>query len=218
MSMEDLATVAAPFGIVAAAFAWHLVARGRDVWRTMPPLFALLGLAAVWLARSLPAPSAGADHAVSASAEVAIGLITGAALYVATRAFVAVARRAPTFARHVEAAYGRAETASLPAAIALSVFVTAIGEELFWRGLVYRLGAERTSSIGTAAVVCWLVYVGANLPSRLLPIIAAAIVGGALWAGLAWWSGGIAAPITSHMLWTGLMLGFPPGPPRAEVT
>jgi membrane protease YdiL (CAAX protease family) len=63
-----------------------------------------------------------------------------------------------------------------------------------------------------------MLYVVANLPSRLLPIIAAAVVGGALWTALAWWTGGVLAPIASHMLWTGLMLGFPPGPPGAEVT
>jgi uncharacterized protein len=215
--MDVLAVVAGVAGIALAAVAWRLVAGGRDVWRTLPPMFAFLGLLAVWLAPSLDAPAPATERAITATGEVAIGLVSGAVLYAATRVFVAIVGRFPTFARHVAAAYGRAETISVTAALVLSVFVTAVGEELFWRGLVYRLGAERTS-IGLAAVACWLLYVLANLPSRLLPIIAAAIVGGALWGALAWWTGGILAPMASHMLWTGLMLGFPPGPPRAEVT
>ena len=60
---------------------------------------------------------------------------------------------------------------------------------------------------GAAAVVAWAGYVVANLPSRSLPIVAGAVVGGALWAALAWWSGGVLAPLASHILWTGLMLG-----------
>jgi CAAX protease family protein len=215
--MDVLAIVAAVAGTVMAAVAWRLVAGGRDVWRTLPPTFAFLGLVAVWLAPSLDAPAPATERAITATGEVAIGLVSGAVFYAATRVFVAIVGRSPTFSRHVAAAYGRAETVSATAALVLSVFVTAVGEELFWRGLVYRLGAERTS-IGLAAVACWLLYVLANLPSRLLPIIAAAIVGGALWGVLGWWTGGILAPMASHMLWTGLMLGFPPGPPRAEVT
>jgi len=54
----------------------------------------------------------------------------------------------------------------------------------------------------------------ANLPSRSLPIVAGAVVGGAVWGALAWWSGGLAAPLASHILWTGLMLVLPPGAGR----
>jgi len=216
--MHVLASVAALLGIVVAAFAWRSVARGRDVWHTMPPVFAILGLVGVWLAPMLDAPAQGADHAVGSSVQLGLGVATGAALFIATRAFVAIAVRSAAFARHVGAAYGRADDVSLPMAIVLSVFVTAIGEELFWRGLVYRVGVDLLASVAVAACVGWILYVIANLPSRLLPIIAAAVVGGAVWTVLAWWTGGILAPIASHMLWTALMLGFPPVPPRAEVT
>ena len=44
--------------------------------------------------------------------------------------------------------------------------------------------------------------------------MAGAIVGGALWGGLAWWSGGVLASLGSHILWTGLMLLLPPGAGR----
>jgi membrane protease YdiL (CAAX protease family) len=44
-----------------------------------------------------------------------------------------------------------------------------------------------------------------------MPIVAGAVVGGAVWAGLWWWSGGMLAPLVSHILWTGAMLVRPPG-------
>jgi membrane protease YdiL (CAAX protease family) len=214
--MDMLAAVVAIIGIVVAGLAWHVVATGRDVWRTIPPVFAVLGLLSLLLVPSLDELPSGAGRDVGVALQIALGLASGAVLYVATRGFVVVADRSRTFARQVQAAYGRAEGVSVSTAVGLAL-LTAVGEELFWRGLVTRVGADRGLSGGVAAVIGWLVYIASDLPSRLLPIIAAAVVGGALWTGLAWWTGGILAPIASHMLWTGLMLGFPPGPPRAEV-
>jgi membrane protease YdiL (CAAX protease family) len=42
-------------------------------------------------------------------------------------------------------------------------------------------------------------------------------VGGALWGGLAWWTGGIAASLASHGVWTAMMLARPPGSGRTAV-
>jgi hypothetical protein len=49
-----------------------------------------------------------------------------------------------------------------------------------------------------------------NLPSRNLAIAAGAIVGGAAWGALAWWSAGVLASIVCHATWTALMLARPP--------
>ena len=65
--------------------------------------------------------------------------------------------------------------------------------------------------------VKWAFYVGANVPSRSLPIVLGAAVGGGVWAALAWWSGGMLASLASHILWTGLMLALPPAPGREVV-
>jgi membrane protease YdiL (CAAX protease family) len=89
-------------------------------------------------------------------------------------------------------------------------------EELFWRGLFQgRLDDATTPAV--AAVLAWLAYLVANAASRSLPIVAGAIVGGAVWAGLAWWSGGVLASLASHILWTGLMLALPPGAGRPAI-
>jgi membrane protease YdiL (CAAX protease family) len=215
--MDAFIGVVAIVGIVAQAFAWRVVARGRDVWRVMPPLFAVLGLVSAALLPSIAARDPAAGHEVSVPTQIVVGLGTGLALYAGTLLFVWVARLARVFERQTRDAYQRADTVSLHAAIGLSVLVVAVGEELFWRGLVYGIGVQQGLPVGIAGVACWLLYIAANRSSRLLPILAAAIVGGALWTALAWWTGEVLAPIVSHMLWTGLMLGFPPSPSRAEV-
>jgi membrane protease YdiL (CAAX protease family) len=86
---------------------------------------------------------------------------------------------------------------------------TCAGEELFWRGLF--LGELERSVGGLAAVVlAWGGFVLANLPSGNLAIVAGAVVGGAVWVALAWWTGGIAASLCCHAAWTALMLALPP--------
>jgi membrane protease YdiL (CAAX protease family) len=67
------------------------------------------------------------------------------------------------------------------------------------------------------AVVAWLGYVAMNAASGSLPFIAGAVVGGAVWGGLAWWTGGIAAGLASHGVWTALMLARPPASGRGPM-
>jgi membrane protease YdiL (CAAX protease family) len=217
--MGVLPGVVAIVGIVAQALAWRRVARGGDVWRTMPPLFLVLGTASLLLLPSIVGREPAASHAVSTPLQLWLGVLSGIGLFAGTRIFVVLVRRSSLlFARDTRDAYRRAEAISTALAVVLAAFVVAVGEELFWRGLVYGVGVQQGLTIAFAGFTSWLLYVAANRSSRLRPILAAAIVGGALWTGLAWWTGGILASIVSHMLWTGLMLGFPPGPARAEIT
>ena len=99
----------------------------------------------------------------------------------------------------------------------MSLVLAVPGEELFWRGIAYRVGVETAATAGVAAIAVCLLYVVANVPSRSLPIVAGALVGGAVWGALAWWSGGVLAPLASHILWTGLMLARPPRASEVEV-
>jgi membrane protease YdiL (CAAX protease family) len=193
-------------GVVAEAVAWwRAAAAGRDLWRLMPLVLAAMGIAAVAVLGVRPL---GGD--VSVGAAIGVGASSGVALFLATRAFVAFAARWEPFRRHVAGAYGRARTIPLGAQIVLSLVVTVPGEELFWRGLAVAQ-LERVLSPAPAAAAAWVVYVVVNAASRSLPITTAAMVGGGVWAFLAWWSGGVIAGLASHILWTGLMLAFPPG-------
>ena len=195
-------------GALAETLGWRLVATRRAwVWRLMPAILLAMGVAAVLARRPLAATRVGDGVAL------AVGTASGLALYVATRLFVAVAGRWEPFRRDVVERYRDAAEVPLRESLALSLLIMVPAEELFWRGLV-QARLDQSLVAVAAGVWTWLAYVGANAASGSLPIVAGAVVGGALWTGLAVWSGGVLASLLSHMLWTGLMLALPPGAGR----
>jgi len=198
-------------GALAQLVGWRRAAIGRgSVWRVMPIVLGVMATAAV----AIHPPVAAAK--VTALRALAIGAVSGLVLYLATRVFVAIAARWRAFRRSVVRSYAEAATVPLLTSLALSLLVIVPAEELFWRGFFQAHLQESMGAAAAAALVTWLVYVGANLTSGSLPIVAGAVVGGALWTGLAWWSGGVLAGLASHILWTGLMLALPPGAGRRE--
>jgi uncharacterized protein len=199
-------------GAMAEAAGWTLVAvRGISVWRLMPWVLGVMGIVAVFAFPPVAATR------VSVPAAFAVGLGSGLVLYLGTLAFVALAVRLPRFRSSVASIYGEAAEVSVATAVVLSLAVMVPAEELFWRGL-FQAHLDATWSPAAGAATTWLAYVAANLASRRPPIVAGALVAGALWAGLAAWSGGMLASLASHMLWTGLMLVLPPGAGREERT
>lgn len=191
-------------GFAAQAMAWWFVSsRRRDVWRVMTPVLAAMGLAAL-----LVHPPAWTPR-VDALAAAGVGIAAGLALYAGTRVFVAMIRPWETFRRHSIAMYAQQEGVPLAAALALSLVLSVPGEELFWRGLFQPELADAFDASALGALIAWTAYVAANLPSRNLAIVAGAVVGGAAWSGLGWWSGGPLAPLVSHLTWTALMISFP---------
>jgi len=206
-------------GLVVTMLGWRLVnKRGRDVWITIPPMLGGLGVASLLLWSRVPAPTPGASDPPTTLGALVIGALSGLLLYGATLVFVALAEHVPAFARQTALAYQRAGATDPRRELLLSLLLAVPGEELFWRGITYRVGADTLTTVAIAAVATCFLYVVANLPSRSLPIIAGALVGGALWGALAWWTGGVLAPLASHILWTGLMLARPPRVSAVEGT
>jgi membrane protease YdiL (CAAX protease family) len=198
-------------GALAEFVGWWFVATGRaSVWKLMPAVLGTMGIAAV-LARP---PVAATD--TGATTALLVGLGAGLALYAGTRAFVWLAARWAPFRRDVLEKYGQAGEVTLVTSLVLSLAIMVPAEELFWRGL-FQGRLDDATTPAAAAVLAWLAYLVANAASRSLPIVAGAIVGGAVWAGLAWWSGGVLASLGSHILWTGLMLALPPGVGRPAI-
>lgn len=191
-------------GALAEVIGWRLVATGRaTVWRLMPAVFVGMGVAAILVRRPVVATRVGDGVALG------VGLASGLILYAGTRLFVAIAAGWEPFRRHVVEKYAEAATVSRKRSLALSLLIMVPAEELFWRGL-FQARLDRSLVAAAAGAWTWVAYVGVNLTSGSLPIVAGAVVGGALWAGLAAWSGGMLASLASHMLWTGLMLAVPP--------
>ena len=197
-------------GLLLEVAAWRTVAAGRaSVWGLMIAVFAVHGIVAAVL---MPPIASGQEPLVTA---LAVGVLSGLALWAATLAFVSVAVRWVRFRHAVEDRYVRAAEVSLPAAVAISLLIAVPGEELFWRNLAQRRLGDSGGFVGAAAA--WLGYVAANAASESLPFVAGAVVGGAMWGGLAWWTGGIAAGLASHGTWTAMMLVVPPSSGRVPV-
>jgi membrane protease YdiL (CAAX protease family) len=190
-------------GLLAEMVAWTLVARGRNIWTTMPPVLGVMGLTAVLLGPPAWSPD------VSAGASLVLGLAAGLALYVATREAFQIIGRWGLFRRQSLEMYRKQGGLSLGVALLLSIAISVPGEELFWRGLFQGELTQALDGSGWAPVLAWLAFVIANLPSANLAIAAGAVVGGGVWVALAWWSGGVLAPLACHVLWTGLMIAVP---------
>ncbi|HJV04165.1 MAG TPA: CPBP family glutamic-type intramembrane protease, partial [Actinomycetota bacterium] len=95
--------------------------------------------------------------------------------------------------------------------VGLAAGVVAPAEEVFWRGLVQGALSAVAGPAGGAALA-WAAYVAVNVVSGSLPIVLGAAVGGAVWTGLAWWTGGVVAGVACHAVWTALMILRPPVP------
>jgi membrane protease YdiL (CAAX protease family) len=198
-------------GALAEFTGWWLVATGRaDVWKLMPVVLGTMGIAVVLVRPPVAATG------IEATTALLVGLGAGLTLYVGTRVFVWLAARWTPFRRDVLEKYGQAGQVTLRRSLVLGLAIMVPAEELFWRGLFQGRLADAVSP-AAAALLAWLAYLAANAASRSLPIVAGAIVGGAVWAGLAWWSGGVLASLASHILWTGLMLALPPGVGRPAI-
>lgn len=190
----------------AVALAWTLIRTGRvSVWTGMAVCMAILGSLAVLtgmvrLAEAPPPPVA-----------AVLGAGVGIVLYLATAAFLSVARRWELLVRHSAGLYGLRGGLSLAAALALAAGVSTVGEELLWRGAVQAVAARSLGDLPGAAL-SWGAYVAANAFSGSVPIILGAAVGGAVWAALVVWTGGVAASLACHAVWTALMIALPPLP------
>jgi membrane protease YdiL (CAAX protease family) len=197
-------TVVAAAGIVAVAGAWYLVReRSLSVWRTMAVTMAVLGILSMASGRVRSATR------IEIAPAIAIGLGSGAALYVLTLTFFRVARPWVALRRQTRDLYERRRGTSPVEAFGVGALLVSSGEELFWRGLVHDLAFAAVGSV-QGALLAWGLYVAANIASGSLPILLGAAVGGAAWGTLAWWSGGVAASVACHVTWTALMIARPP--------
>ena len=205
--MDAVALAVAWAGPVVAAGAWAAVRLGGvSIWAAMGWSAGSLGLLS--LLTGWVEPGGGL-------AEILIGLGAGLALYAATAVFLHLVRGWVLLARHTHEVYSWRRGMPLGAVLAIACLIVAPGEEALWRGLVQgRLAAAMGEA--TAAAAGWALYVLGNLASASAPIVLGAAVGGAVWAGLALWTGGILASVGCHVVWTGLMILRPPsgeGPP-----
>ena len=168
-------------GFVAEVIAWSLVARGRNVWTTMTPVLATMGVVALVIGPIAWSPD------VAPGVSLTVGLVIGVLLYVATRIAIVIMARWGTFRRHALEMYRKQGGLSLGIALLLSIALFVPGEELFWRGFFQgQLASSLEGRTALAAVLAWVAFVLANLPSAKLAIAAepwSAARSGSRWRG-----------------------------------
>lgn len=196
-------TALALAGPLAVAAAWVAVRRGAlSVWSATAAAILPAAAAALVLADVRAARAIGLWPAVGA------GGAAGALLYAATAGFVRVARGWAPLQEQARALYAAPRPGPGPVGVAWAGLVAA-GEEILWRGAVQPVAVAALGPLGGVALA-WGAYVGANAVGGNLPVLLGAAVGGAAWAALAAWSGGVAASVACHVAWTALMVAAPP--------
>jgi membrane protease YdiL (CAAX protease family) len=198
-------------GVLMQVAVWRLVVRGRlPFWPATVTTFAALGIAAAVAGN----PNCCREKGLALASVV--GVASGLVFYGATRVVVDLATRQPVLQGAVSDLYRRSQETPFITVLALTLLIAVPGEELFWRGFVLPELGDATASV-TGAILTWAAAVGVNAAWASAPLLAGAVVGGALWTGLTVWSGGVVAPVTSHLVWTGLMLVWPPPAARDMV-
>lgn len=198
-------------GVLVQVVVWRLVVRGRlPFWPATATTFAVIGIA------SLLAGDPSCCREIEVALASGVGVMSGLMFYGATRVIVDLATGHPVLHRAVTDVYRRLVETRFALVLVLTLAIAVPGEELFWRGLVLPELRDATSTV-TGALLTWAAAVGVNAAWASTPLLAGAVVGGALWTGLASWSGGVLAPIASHLVWTGLMLVWPPPAARDMV-
>jgi membrane protease YdiL (CAAX protease family) len=128
----------------------------------------------------------------------AFGVFYGAAL---------VARRIPVLDRAIASVLRYADVGADKGAAALVLATTltnGAAEEFFFRGALYDAAGRRAVPVSTAA------YMLATTATRNPALVLASGVMGALFAWQRRATGGVQAPLLTHLTWSGLMLRFLP--------
>jgi membrane protease YdiL (CAAX protease family) len=196
-----------PLLLAVICLIWGLLlakAGKEGVFRVVGPFSILVTITALWFGVRL---GTGLRHSPVLS--VALGLGSGAAMALLTFPLY----RAASFffaalPDQVSALYLLTRGASH-----LETFLWTISiltaEEYLWRGAFFESLRHRMGDLPAAAtsvIVYSLVQFGTG--SALVPLIA--LVCGAVWMALRWWSGSIMVPLLSHAVWTIVVLLYYP--------
>ena len=136
-----------------------------------------------------------------ATGVAAFGFFYGSAL---------VARRIPFLARAIGGVLQFADQGSMPL-VALTTYANGIGEEVFFRGALYAALPHRQAVIASTGV-----YALATTATRNPSLVLASAVMGVLWGMQRQASGGLQAPMLTHLTWSTLMLRYMPPLFRTE--
>jgi uncharacterized protein YbjT (DUF2867 family)/membrane protease YdiL (CAAX protease family) len=168
---------------------------------------ATLGLAVVWTVGGV---ASGPLHLGSARKQdepvrrpVVVPVATGVAAFGFFYGCALVARRVPALSSAICSVLAYAQEGRARPVL-VSALANAAAEEVFFRGAVYAAFHDHAATRTTT------VYVLATLPTRNPALVLAAGVMGGLWALQRRATGGVQAPMLTHLTWSALMVRYLP--------
>ncbi len=142
---------------------------------------------------------------------VVVPVLTGAAAFGAFYGVAHVARRVPVLDEALTRVLAYAHEGD-PRLVLATTLANGAAEELFFRGALYAAVGQRHPVALTTAT-----YAVATLPTRNPALVLAATAMGALFGAQRRASGGVQAPLLTHLTWSALMLRYlPPLFPRGS--
>jgi len=163
-----------------------------------------LGTAATWAAGGLVAGPLKLGRSRGVRRSVVTPVLIGAGAFGAFYAAALVARRVPVLDRAVSGVLEYAHRGSGPLVL-LTTLANGAAEEVFFRGALYgAAGSRHPVAVSTA------VYSLATTPTRNPALVLASVVMGSLFGLQRRATGGIQAPMLTHLTWSTLMLRFLP--------
>ena len=131
-------------------------------------------------------------------------VLTGAGAFAVFYSCALACRHVPVLNEAIASILKYADQGSMPL-VTLTTLVNGAAEEVFFRGALY-------AAVGVDKPVAWstAVYAVATIPTRNPALVLAASAMGALFAAQRRSSGGIQAPVLTHLTWSILMLRYLP--------
>ncbi|WP_214404622.1 CPBP family intramembrane glutamic endopeptidase [Pseudonocardia lacus] len=186
-----------------------LLGAGLSTRPDSPQFYGLTGAtAATWVVGGLASGKLHLGHQARRDATLArpvvVPVLVGAGAFAAFYAAALVARRIPVLDRAIGSVLQYAFQGS-DRLVLLTTLANGAAEEVFFRGALYAaVGRRNPVAVSTG------VYVLATTATRNPALVLASAAMGALFGLQRWASGGIQAPILTHLTWSVLMLRFLP--------
>jgi membrane protease YdiL (CAAX protease family) len=125
--------------------------------------------------------------------QVAVGVVVGVVWLVATHVgHDVLGRLFPAFLAQVGDLYSL-QRGDRPSRVVGPIAAMGIAEELAFRGVIQ-------GRVGLVAAV--VAYTAVQLVTGNLALTGAGAACGIVWGTLAWWQGGLLAPVAAHLVWT----------------
>ncbi|SDG85943.1 CPBP family intramembrane glutamic endopeptidase [Klenkia brasiliensis] len=131
-------------------------------------------------------------------------VLTGAGVFGAFYGAALVAKRIPVLNRAVTRILRYAHQGN-PALVTMTTLTNGVAEEVFFRGALYAAAGTRHPVLKSTAV-----YGLATTSTRNPALVLASVVMGALFGWQRKITGGIQAPVLTHLTWSALMLRYLP--------